>query len=147
VLPEVALARVAYYAGQVTGLKADYPAPPTLTPPQIVIFWDETDLEEMDEQVWLMRVKGQLYGSAMTGNVKGEILRADPFIVKLADAFSPNSAPPRNAYHLRSATDPGVDYCRLTRIVPSQVLGYAGGSYYGAELYWSIKLRRFAGST
>ena len=145
-LPETALAQVAYYAGQVTGLKATYPAPPTLTPPQIVIFWDETDISEMDEQTWLMSVKGQLYGSSLTGNTTGEILRAEPLVVQIADAFSPNSAPPRNAYHLRTETDPGVDYCRLVRVVPSQVFTYAGHQYYGAELYWSIKLRRFAGS-
>lgn len=144
-LPTTALTQLAYYAGQVTGLKASYPAPPTVTAPHLVLFWDETDLDEMDEQTWLMSVKGQLMCS-LTGNTTGEILRADPFIARIADAFSANGPRPRNAYHLRSATDPGVDYCRLVRVIPSQVIGYAGHTYYGAELFWSIKLRRFAGS-
>jgi hypothetical protein len=146
-LPTTALTQLAYYAGQVTGLVAHYPAPPdAIAAPALVVFWDETDISEMDEQTWLMSVKGQLM-VALTGNTKGEILRADPLIARIADAFSPNAAAPRNAYHLRSATDPGVDYCRFVRVVPSQVIGYAGHAYYGAELFWSIKLRRFAGSS
>ena len=145
-LPETALTQLAYYAGQVVGLAAHYPAPPNIAGPSLVIFWDETDVSEMDEQTWLMSVKGQLMVSQV-GNTKGEVLRADPMIARIADAFSSNAAPPRNAYHLRSATDPGVDYCRFVRVIPSQVIGYAGHSYYGAEVFWSIKLRRFAGST
>ena len=145
-LPTTALAQLAAYAGQVTGLRTSYPAPPTITAPHLVIFWDETDIEEMDEQVWLMTVKGQLM-TALTGNTTGEILKADPLIARIVDAFSANSAPPRSAYHLRTPTDPGVDYSRLVRVNPSQVIGYAGNLYYGAELFWSIKLRRFAGST
>lgn len=145
-LPTTALTQLAFYAGLVTGLTTHYPMPPTIAGPSLVLYWDETDVSEMDEQTWLMAVKGHLM-VAETGNTKGEVLRADPFIAQIADAFSPNAAPPRDAYHLRSATDPGVDYCRFVRVVPSQVIGYAGHSYYGAELFWSIKLRRFAGST
>lgn len=144
-LPTTALAQLAYYAGRVTGLKAEYPAPPTPVPPSLAIYWDETAISEMDEQTWLMSVKGQFAGSALKGNPRGEILRADPYIALIADAFSPNAAD-RSAYFLRSATDTGVDYCRLARVAPSQVITYAGHEYYGAELFWSIKLRRFAGS-
>ncbi len=145
-LPTTALTQLATYADTVLGVRAYYPAPPTVVAPALVLFWDETDVSEMDEQTWLMSVKGHLM-VAETGNTKGEIMRADPLIAQIADAFSPNAAVPRNAYHLRSTTDTGVDYCRFVRVVPSQVIGYAGHSYYGAELFWSIKLRRFAGST
>lgn len=142
-LPTTALAQLASYAGTVTGLKAYYPAPNDITAPALVLFWDETSIAEMDEQTWLMAVKGQVM-TALRGNTSNEVLRADALLAPLADAFSPNAAD-KSAYFLRDATD-GVDYCRFVRVVPSLVIGYAGHDYYGAEVFWQIKLRRFAGS-
>lgn len=144
-LPTTALARLAHYAGLVTGLKADYPAPATVAAPALVLFWDETQISEMSEQVWLMQAKGQLM-VAQKGNTSGEIARADRFIAPLVDAFSPNAAD-KGAFWLRTDDGDRVDFCQVARVVPSLEIGYAGHSYYGAELYWSIKLRRYQGSS
>jgi hypothetical protein len=135
------LERLAFYAAGVTGLTTYYPAPPTVVTPCLVLFWDVTTLSEMSEQTWLMTVKGQMLMS-LKGNTQGEIRAADSLIAPLADAFSANVSP-RDAYHLRDGAD-GVDFCQLQRIVPSLWVGYAGHDYYGAEVYFSIKLRRFA---
>jgi hypothetical protein len=144
--PTMALSRLAYYAGQVLGVRASYPAPGTVVPPHLILFWDESTLNEsMGEQTWMLNVKGQLM-TALKGNTPNEIAQADSLIGLLADAFT-SDVDNHNAYHLQ--TDDGtdrVDYCRLERVVPSQMIGYAGHDYYGAELFFGIKLRRFAGS-
>lgn len=143
-LPTDALDRLAVYANKVTGIVAHYPAPPTIKTPALVLFWDETTVSEMDQQTWLMVIKGHLM-TADTGNPIGEIRKTDPLIAMIADAFSPNNAD-RSAYHLRSDSDPiGLDYCQFNRVIPSVIIPYAGHMYYGAELFWTIKLRRFAG--
>ncbi len=143
-LPEIACERIAHYAGLVLGVRADYPAPATIVPPHLVVFWDETSVSEMNEQTWMMVVKGQLM-VARKGNIASEIASADSLIVPVVDTFSANAVD-RSAYHLRTDDGDMVDYCRVERVQPSLGIGYAGHAYYGAELWWGIKLRRFAGS-
>lgn len=143
--PTTALDRLAYYAAQVTGLACHYPAPPTITSPSLVLFWDETTITEMTEQQWLIVVKGQLFIAAKA-NPTNEILTGDSFITPLVDRFSANASD-RSAYHLRTTSGDMVDYCRVERLQPSLMLGYAGHSYYGSEIYWGIKLRRCQGSS
>lgn len=144
-LPTTALQQLAYYAAGVTGLACHYPAPATVnSTPCLLLFWDETELAELTEQRWMMTVKGFLL-LASRSNPVNEILVGDSYIAPLVDRFSPN-ANPRNAYHLRDDSGDGVDYCRIERVQPSQPLEYAGNNYYGSEIYWGIKLRRFAGS-
>mgnify|MGYP000851105326 CR=1 FL=1 len=144
-LPTTALDRLAFYAAQVTGLLCHYPAPPTINSPALVLFWDATDITEMSEQQWMMTVKGQIF-IASKSNPANEILTGDGFITPLVDRFSVN-APDRSAYHLRTDDGDMVDYCRVERVQPSLMLGYAGHSFYGSEIYWGIKLRRCQGST
>ena len=143
-LPTDALAQLARYAGEVVGLRAHYPATATAVAPCLILFWSETAVEEPSTQTWLMTVKGQLL-MARKGNTSGEIVTADALITPIVDRFSVNAAD-RSAYHLRTADGGSVDYCRVTRIEPSLGIFYAGHDYYGAELYFGIKLRRFAGS-
>jgi hypothetical protein len=146
-LPTTALQRLAYYASGVTGLYVHYPAPGTIASPAMVLYWDESLLtESAGEQLWMLTVKGQLLTS-LKGNVAGEILVADTFIAPLADAFTSDGSN-HAAFHLQ--TDDGtdrVDYCRLERTAGGDSgVEYAGHLYYGAELFFGIKLRRFAGS-
>lgn len=143
-LPTTALQRLAHYSGQVLGMKAHYPAPPTITTPCLVLYWDETTISEVNEQLWLMTVKGRLH-MALKGNPGSEIRVGDALIAPVVDTFSVNAADKR-AYLLQTDAGDRVDYCRVERVVPSLLLPYAGHDYYGSELYWGIKLRRFAGS-
>jgi len=145
-LPTTALSQLAFYAGEVIGVKASYPAPATVVPPHLVLFWEETPIMEgMGEQTWMMTAKGQLM-TALKGNPPGEIRQADALIAPLADVFTSDSTN-YAAYHLQTADGADrVDYCRLERVQPSLAIGYAGLDYYGAELFFGIKLRRFAGS-
>lgn len=143
--PPTALARLAHYAGGAPGIaEALYPATgrvPKL--PGLVLFWDETPITEAggSEQYWLMTVKGHLF-VALKGSTEKEIARADGLIAPLVDVFKPGT-------DARTLLDPStgdrVSHCRVERVRPTQEIGYGGHQHYGAEIYFGIKLRRFAG--
>jgi hypothetical protein len=144
-LPTTALQRLAHYAGQVAGVRASYPPPPTVVPPQLIVWWEENTLAELSGvQEWMLTARADLLMS-LKGNPEGEILTADALIAPIADAFYTDN---HNAYHLVSADGQDmVDFCRLDRVVGGEPVFYAGHAYYGAQLFFGIKLRRFAGSS
>lgn len=116
--------------------------------PTLLLFWGETGIDyATSEQVWSVTAKGQLLTS-LRGKLAADIARADPLIAPLVDAFAPGTA----GFMLRTESGTGrlADYCRIERVIPSLIIEFPSGSgtfYYGCELYWRLKLRRFSGET
>ena len=149
--PETAIAALAAVAQTAmrsanggTG-NAFYPAPGSLAGnPNLLLFWGDTGITLGGFQDWRIQVKGQLLVS-LRNKLPTDIAKADPLIVPIVDAFAPNT----DGYNLKANnTNPLVDYCRVERVIPSLVIEFPGGSgsfYYGAELFWGIKLLRFTG--
>jgi hypothetical protein len=116
--------------------------------PCLVLFWDETAIEYGgDFQLWHMTVRGQLLTAAL-GEPPVSVPRIDPVIAKLADLFAASLNP--GNYHLEAAgsTD-RAEHCALTRVQPSAAIAYASEApnFYGAELFWTVKVPRFAGES
>lgn len=151
--PETAIARVAALTQEALRAvtpdgrgAAHYPARADIaTFPTVLLYWIETPIEHGSEQYWYVAVKGQLF-SALRGKLASDIARADPLLVPIVDAFAAGTAGYGLATEDRSAKL--ADYCRVDRVVPSLIIEYPLGSgafYYGAEVYWSMKMRRFTG--
>lgn len=141
--PIVALTQLARYAGTVPGLNADYPATNRIKPPHLMLWFGEGDIIAQGEQLWRMRPKGQLLGSVKGGDLKTDFINVEQFFVPLVDLFSPGN---HAAYHLLDpATGDMVDFCQVSSIASGLDITWVGSSYYAAELYWDIKLRRSAG--
>jgi hypothetical protein len=144
--PQTAMARLAHYAGEVAGVRASYPATATVVTPHLIVWWDETvQTYASGVQYWLLTARADLLMS-LKGNPESEIVTADALIAPIADAFDPNNAN-HAAYSLTTADGlDRVDFCEFRRHVGGQPVEYAGHVYYGAQMYFEIKLRRFAGS-
>jgi hypothetical protein len=128
--PQTAMARLAHYAGEVAGVRASYPATATVVTPHLIVWWDETvQTYASGVQYWLLTARADLLMS-LKGNPESEIVTADALIAPIADAFDPNNA----------------NHAEFRRHVGGQPVEYAGHVYYGAQMYFEIKLRRFAGS-
>jgi hypothetical protein len=144
-LPTDALKQLAYYAGTITGLNADYPATNRIKAPHLMVWFNEAEIISPGEQLWRMTAKGQLLGSVKGGDIKTDFINVEQFFAPLADLFSPQN---HAAYHLLdSVTGAMVDFCQLSRIASGQAINWLGSDYYGAELFFDIKLRRFAGDS
>jgi hypothetical protein len=152
VKPTTAVKQIANYAAAgVPGLRANYPAVVQVNPPHLLLFWDESELTYAGpgEQYWLMTVYGQLLVGAL-GIPEKEVLRAEQVIGPLVDVFTPDDQGSA-AYHLEDLTDDSgggrVDFCQLRRAKASAEITVGGTQrFYGAELWFAIKLRRMAGS-
>lgn len=151
--PEVAIAQIATVAQAALQAAtpdgrgaAYYPAIGNVSIyPSLLLFWGDTPIEYApDIQFWMVQVKGQLLVS-LRGKLASDIARADPVVVPLVDAFAAGS----DGYNLKTAaTGKMVDFCRIERVIPSLIVEYPAGAgtfYYGAELYWRLKLKRVAG--
>ena len=107
--------------------------------PGIVLFLDPTTIRYMStEQYWDFTVRGLLMAGLVneTSKIVADI---DPLFPLLVDAFAPTT----EAFHLRMADGDQVDTCAVTAIEPSQEIGYAGQTHYGAIVTWSIEMRRY----
>lgn len=143
-LPTDALKQLARYAATIPGLNADYPATNRIKPPHLMLWFNEGDIVSQGEQLWLIRPKGQLLGSVKGGDLKSDFIDVERFFAPLVDLFTPEN---HAAYHLQNATTGEiVDFCGLARITSGLAIPWMGADYYGAELFFDIKLRRFAGS-
>lgn len=146
-LPIDALKQLARYAATVPGLNADYPATNRIKPPHMMLWFSEGEIVSQGEQLWRIRPKGQLLGSVKGGDLKSDFIDVERFFAPLVDVFSPDAAD-RSAYHLRDPdTGEMVDFCMVQRITSGLAIPWLGSEYYGAEIFFDIKLRRFAGAT
>lgn len=138
--PTAAIAAIARYAGQVSGVHgASYPAQVNAaTWPHLFLYWDETTVLGSSEQTWAMTVRGELV-VPLAGSFPQEVPQVDALIMPLVDAFAVG----KPAHRLVTGAE-SVDYADVRRIVPSVVITMGGQSYYGAQLYWSVKARRSA---
>jgi hypothetical protein len=150
--PETALARMQVVAQAAIRSAnggvgfAYYPAPGSISgTPNLLLFWGESGIDYgPSEQVWMVQVKGQLL-AALRNKLPTDIAKADPLVVPLVDAFAAGT----DGYNLATnATGNLVDFCRVERVIPSLIVEFPSGSgafYYGCEIYWRMKIRRFAG--
>lgn len=146
-LPTDALKQLARYAATIPGLNVDYPATSKVLSPHMMLWFNEGEIVAQGDQVWRIRPKGQILGSVKGGDLKSDFINVEKFFAPLVDLFSPDAAD-KSAYHLRDAeTGEQVDFCCVARIVSGQAITWMSAEYYGAEIYWDIKLRRFAGAT
>jgi len=107
--------------------------------PGIALFLDPMQLQYMStEQYWNFTVRGLLMSGLVTETSK-IVQTIDPLFPLIVDAFAPTT----EAFHLRMADGDQVDTCAVTAIEPSQEIGYAGQTHYGAVITWSIEMRRF----
>ena len=113
--------------------------------PCLELFWDETVIEHAaDSQTWLMTVRGQLLTAAF-GDSLVEVPKVDPVLADLVDLFDASNP---GAFLLEAAgSAERASHCLVTRLVPSAFIAYMSDvpNHYGAEIFWSVKLRRFAG--
>lgn len=143
--PTAALKQLAHYANTVPGLNVDYPATNKVKAPHLMLWFSTAAITGGNEQQWVMSAKGQLLGTVKGGDLKSDFIRVEDFFAPLADLFSPEN--PR-AYLLQDlTTGDRVDICQLSTISSGLAIEWQGATYYGAELFWDIKLRRTAGAT
>lgn len=143
--PITAMKQLARYAGTVPGLSVDYPATNRITVPHMMLWLGEGDIVAQGEQLWRIRPKGQLLGSVKGGDLKTDFINIERFIPLLVDLFNPEN---HQAYHLQDPeTGDIVDLCRVSSFRSGLDIAWMGPSYYAAEIFWDIKLRRTAGDT
>ena len=146
-LPTTALQLIAQYSRNgIPGLHTAYPATSKIVPPHLNLFWEETDfLIDLDPTKWIMTVRGQLMVGAK-GTPDAEMLRVEQLIAPLSDVFTPTDANMAAFLLQDDVSGDRVDYCYLKRAVSSQEITVAGVGYYGAEVFFEIKMRRQPGS-
>lgn len=141
--PTEAIAQLALVLATVEGIReAHYPAR-ALAPkyPGVALLWGETAIAyQSTEQYWSIRVRGLLM-TGLVNDTKHHVAEVDPLIARVADAFGAGNF---DGFTLRRANGDMVDGCQLTAVAPSSEITYAGQQHYGAELTFSIELRRFA---
>lgn len=147
-LPEVIGAEIAnrvFAATQSLGMESThYPAPGELPVfPTMVLFWQDVDVAESNEQILIMTFRGDLFTALEV--VEEQISEVDPFVVPIIDAFSANLN--RANYHLQRPDGDRVEQCYVTRAELSIPISYNGKQHYGGRVFWRVKVRRFAGST
>lgn len=140
--PVQAITTLAYYAGQLPGLTATYAVPATVKCPHLALWLSTADITGGTDQLWVISVRGDLLTAPKGGNLQQELINPDRFFAPLADLFQSGNP---NAFHLTRPELVGrVDLCQLSRIEGNRVIDYPSASYYGASLYFDIKLRRAA---
>lgn len=120
---------------------ATYPAVGALPPlPALVLYWTGFDkADSMQEQIWQLTFLGRLFTSE--ANVPAAIAAVDALVVPIADVFDAS-------LHQRNFTlDGAVSSCAVTVGGLNKLIPFAGKDYYGGELTFAAKLRRFAGGT
>ncbi len=124
---------------------AHYPAPNRIDrTPAVVLYWgsdgEDTVIQtDMRGRMWLPVVKAQLLGARL-GDTPEEFAVIDRLITPVVDAF--DTGLPAS---LLAGLDGHVDRVQVTRLRPSIHIFYAGHTYYGAELFFSIKFHRRPG--
>jgi len=140
--PVQAITTLAYYADTVPGLTATYTVPATPKCPHLALWLYMADITGDTDQWWVIQVRGDLLTAPKGGNQQQELIVPDRFFAPLADLFQSGNP---DAFHLTRPELVGrVDYCQLSRIEGNRVIDYPSASYYGASLYFDIKLRRTA---
>lgn len=139
------IAKRSLAAASSVGLQsAHYPAPGVLPVlPSLVVLWDHVTVTEQSEQYQMLRYRGLLF-TALTA-IETQITAIDPLVVPIIDAFSPNLN--RTNYRLLMPDGSGVDFCKFDEAELSIPLTYNGETHYGGRLWWTVKVRRFAGGT
>src|SRR4029434_8920159 len=163
--PREAIAQLARVATTIDGIReAQYPAEgQTPKYPSLVLLWGETTIayqsteqywstqvrallwgettiaSQSTEQYWSMQVRGLLL-TGLTNELKHHVAEVDPLIAKVADKFSAGNF---DGFTLRTANGEMCDGCQLTSATPASLITYSGQDHYGANLIFSIELRRF----
>lgn len=134
---------MANHIGGTPGIEeSNYPAPDTITrTPAVVLFWGSEGGETVIEhraahQLWLPSVTARVYGARTGSSTPKEFAVIDDLLTLIVDRF--------RADLVQQVLPPAVDHCKVARIRPSLLLGYAGHEYYGAELFFDIKFHRRA---
>lgn len=140
--PVQALTNLAWHADQLAGLTATYTAPATIKCPHLAIWMATVEITGGTDQWWKITARGDLLTAVKGGNLQQELIAPDRFFAPLADLFQSENP---DAFHLtRSGLVGHVDFCQLSRIEGNRVIEYPTQTYYGASLFWDIKLRRSA---
>jgi hypothetical protein len=135
--PRDALVQLATICGQITGIaQASYPETDVGATPILNLYWDETTITHGSEQWWLITVRGQLL-AALADNASADKSAADALLAPIVDTFRPDPSNLAN-YQLVRPNGERVNHCQVTTLRPSMTIG----GYYGAEIFWQIKLRR-----
>lgn len=140
--PTEAIAQLAIVATTIDGIReAQYPAEgQTPKYPSLVLLWGETTIVyQSTEQYWSMQVRGLLL-TGLTNELKHHVAEVDPLIARIADKFSAGNF---DGFTLRTANGEMCDGCQLTSATPASLITYSGTDHYGANLIFSIELRRF----
>ena len=146
-VPEI-LAELAAYLATVPGIaSAHYPAPNVLDAddcPAIVLYWggpEPTRLEASNASggtMWLPTVLARIY-TPRAGDTPQEFARVDSLVTPVIDALNV----PVKAMNLSLTGH--VDRITATSVSPTLEIGYAGSTYYGAEIVISMKFHRKIG--
>lgn len=144
-LPTEALRRIAAYAGAVDGIRESFSGYRALPPqyPGLVVLMGPIVLDYMStEQHWSpMEARGLLM-TGLVNDTKRHVAEVDPLIAPLVDAFGAGT----NAAILLGDDGDMVDSCLIRAVEPSQEIGYAGHSHYGAVITWHVFFRRWNGA-
>lgn len=122
-----------------------YPAPFNLPalPTLIVLFDGVTEVAESDMQILLLSFRGLLFTALE--KIENQISDVDPLVFPLIDAFSNNLNP--DNYHLQRDDGSRVDLCTVNRVEASVPVSYNEKTHYGARVWWTVKVKRFAGAS
>lgn len=125
---------------------AHYPAPDTLNRyPEVVLYWGsdvDTTIEWKGSQgLWLPAIKAQVMGPRTGDSTPKEFAVIDNLLTPIVDAF--DTGPDGGGVSRVLPDLPGhVDHVDIVRLRPTLLINYAGHVHYGAELYFSVKMRR-----
>lgn len=126
----------------VDGISAvHYPAPQTVKQgPDVVLYWggdgDTAIGMDLSQRMWEPLVRAHVL-TPLKGNTPAEFARIDNLLTPIVDAFDIGSTT-----QVMPSLAGAVNRCQVVRLRPSLLIEYAGHSYYGAEIYWSIKFHR-----
>ena len=146
--PEMAteIAARSLAAAQSLGLRsAHYPAPGNLPAlPTLVVSWMSFETTQgMGEQYRTDRFRGRIFtaNADSSGNpiaVEGQISEVDDLVLPIVDAFD------ATAHRANFTIDNQVDGCTCDTGELNKGIPYAGQTYYGGELFWTVQSRHFA---
>lgn len=128
------------------GLKsAHYPAPGTLPVlPTMVMLLRTSDITVMNEQYWMLNILGRIFMSP--DNLPAAISLVDGLIVPIVDAFDPAYRGAGGSWNF--TLDGAVSHCMVTHVDFGATIQYGGpDKFYGGEITWDVKLRRFRNDT
>lgn len=144
------LRSMAAYIATVPGVKsAHYPAPNQLQPsqfPAVVLFWgrDGVTTRITADEMWSPAVTGQLL-FPRNGDTPFEFSKVDELVTPIHDAFGVDADGNMVALDRLVGLGGHLDRCLLSEVETSLEIPYAGHQYYGARLYFDIKMFRTPG--